>query len=252
MRHPKIRTQLKRRSLADAASEKFKDLAWTTRLRNRVGSRLRSVNVVQSRKVTIENESKEKLRVPHPCDFQGCGFLRVNRNPLERRYGKSHLHFITFSCIRRRPLLGEPEARTCFVRIFDEVRTRYQFRLIGYVVMPEHVHLLMTEPPTGNLSTAIQVLKQRASVLLPFRKGNCHGSEGHFWYRRFYDFNVYSRLKMTEKLSYMHLNPLNRNLVVHPRDWPWSSWSHYAGEGPVLIAIDRWDEPASRAENPHP
>jgi len=194
----------------------------------------------------------EKGWVPHPCDFQGCGFSPVHRNPLERRYGKDHLYFITFSCLRRRPLLGAPEARNHFVRALDEVRTRYQFRLIGYVVMPEHVHLLISEPRKGNPSKAIQVLKQRVSVSLLSGEGNCEPTESHFWYRRFYDFNVYSSVKISEKLNYMHMNPLNRNLVVHPRDWPWSSLSHYAGEGPVLIAIDRWDEPANRAENPHP
>jgi len=190
--------------------------------------------------------------VPHPCCSQGCGFPPVKRNPLERRYGQGNFHFITFSCIHRRPYLSAPEARGCFVRILDEVRTRYQFRLIGYVVMPEHVHLLISEPRKGNPSKAIQVLKQRASASLPFRGGNCEDTEGHFWYRRFYDFNVYDGMKMSEKLNYMHLNPIKRDLVVHPRDWPWSSWSHYAGDGPVLIAIDRWDEPASRDENPHP
>jgi putative transposase len=46
-----------------------------------------------------------------------------------------------------------------------------------------------------------------------------------FWQRRFYDFNVYSRKKLREKLEYMHANPVVRKLVTHPREWPWSSWS---------------------------
>ncbi len=202
--------------------------------------------------MTSEKHDIEKGRVPHPCGFQGCGLSPVERNPLERRFGQGHFHFITFSCNRRRPFLRAPEARGHFVRILDEVRARYQFRLIGYVVMPEHVHLLISEPRKGDPSKAIQVLKQRVSASVLSRERNRKDTEGHFWYRRFYDFNVYSRTKISEKLNYMHMNPMNRNLVVHPRDWPWSSWSHYAEDGPVLIAIDRWDEPASWAENPHP
>jgi putative transposase len=151
------------------------------------------------------------------------------RNPLQRRYGEGDLHFITFSCIHRRPLLGTAQARDRLVRVLAEVRVRYAFRLIGYVVMPEHVHLLISEPSKGDPSKVLQVLKQRVSInLLEKLRGDDRSSERHFWPRRFYDFNVWSGKKITEKLNYMHLNPVKRGLVVHPRDWPWSSWSHYA------------------------
>ena|ERR1700722_8218685 len=175
------------------------------------------------------------------------------RNPLERRYGEGDLHFITFSCIHRRPLLGNAPARDRFVSVLAEVRNRYMFRLIGYVVMPEHVHLLMTEPSNSDPSKVLQVLKQRVSAnLLKERRSENQPSELHFWQRRFYDFNVWSGKKITEKLHYMHLNPVKRELVIHPRDWPWSSWSHYANGENGLIAIDRWNESAPENQNPHP
>jgi REP-associated tyrosine transposase len=175
------------------------------------------------------------------------------RNPLERRYGQGDLHFITFSCSERRPLLETAHARNCFVHILSEVRIKYSFRLIGYVVMAEHVHLLVTEPVIGNPSKVLQVLKQRvARTLLAKDKDDNSFPDQHFWQRRFYDFNVWSGNKLTEKLHYMHMNPVNRNLVMHPKDWPWSSWAHYATGERCLIAIDRWDEPEYRAENPHP
>jgi putative transposase len=175
------------------------------------------------------------------------------RNPLERRYGHGELHFVTFSCAQRKPLLGTALARNCFVRILDEVRARYSFRLIGYVVMPEHVHLLMSEPAKGDPSKAIQVLKQQVA-----RKLLNHGSESeqspleHFWMRRFYDFNVWSGDKLTEKLEYMHMNPVKRELVVRPKDWPWSSWSFYTTGEEGLIAVDRWDAARNLHLNPHP
>jgi len=62
-----------------------------------------------------------------------------------------------------------------------------------------------------------------------------------FWQRRFYDFNVWTLKKKTEKLGYMHMNPVKRGLVTHPRDWPWSSYSFYEGEGEILIVIDPVD-----------
>ncbi len=192
------------------------------------------------------------------------------RNPLERHYGQGHLHFITFSCSRRRPLLGTVRARDRFVKILDEVRCRHRFWLIGYVVMPEHVHLLMSEAREKNPSKILQVLKQKvAKVLLKRRRratngqlslpfGGSAAEESHFWQRRFYDFNVWSEKKLREKLEYMYANPVQRKLVGHPKDWPWSSWANYAGKGEARIRIDsvRGEDEGSvipgKHQTPHP
>jgi len=122
---------------------------------------------------------------------------------LIRIYGRGHLHFITFSCYRRVPFLRSVRAKNVFVQILDEVRDRYGFSLVGYVVMPEHVHLLIGEPAKGTPSTVVQVLKQRVSrrvrrkkraaaaqLYLSFALGE--STLPRFWQRRFYDFNVWS------------------------------------------------------------
>ena len=172
------------------------------------------------------------------------------RNKLKRYYGRRDLHFVTFSCYRRRPLLGTARARTLFVKILREVRSRHKFLLVGYVVMPEHVHLLISEPKSVTPSKVLQVLKQRVSRVL--RGKRRRGSKDQlrltfpgqeielrrFWQRRFYDFNVWSPQKKKEKLDYMHRNPVQRKLVKHPKDWPWSSWSFYEGGDAGLVKID--------------
>ena len=133
-------------------------------------------------------------------------------NKLIRIYGRGHLHFITFSCYRRVPFLRSVRARNVFVQILGEVRDRYGFSLVGYVVMPDHIHLLMGEPAKGTPSVAIQVLKQRVSRRLRSKKRsiaaqlnlNFEGgdaSQPRFWQRRFYDFNVWSLKKRVEKLD---------------------------------------------------
>ena len=170
---------------------------------------------------------------------------------LSRRYGQDHLHFITCSCYRRLPLLASVRAKNLFVRILGEVRDRYGFHLAGYVVMPEHIHRLIGEPAKGTPSTVMQVLKQRVSrslrrkplkqdfflqLKLPFRYA--HDFLPQFWQPRFYDFNVWSQGKFVEKLHYMHLNPVKRKLVVHPKDWPWSSFSFYAKKEMGLVRVD--------------
>ena len=162
---------------------------------------------------------------------------------LRRCTGRSDLHFITFCCYQRRALLGSARTRNLVIEILREVRAKYGFSLVGYVIMPEHVHLLISEPPSVPPAKVIQVFKQRVSrrtrgkkrartrqLSLQFREAPTELRR--FWQRRYYDFNVYSRKKLWEKLHYMHANPVEERLVRHPRDWPWSSWSFYAtGEG---------------------
>src|ERR1700674_4949254 len=172
------------------------------------------------------------------------------RKPLRRYYGRGDLHFVTFSCYRRRPYLGTWRARDRFVKVLDQVRARWDFPLIGYVVMPEDVHLLLGEPSRGDPSNVLQVLKQKISRVLRERRGKSargqlclwFGEGGKdaepFWERRFYGFNVWSAKKLREKLEYMHANPVERKLVAHPKDWPWSSWSYYEKGEDGLIAID--------------
>ena len=82
---------------------------------------------------------------------------------LKRYYGQGQLHFLTFSCYRRLPLLGTVGARNLFVKELNKVRREYKFLLVGYVVMPNHVHLLISEPKERTPSTVLQMLKQRVS-----------------------------------------------------------------------------------------
>ncbi len=113
----------------------------------------------------------------------------------------------------------------------DRVRRWYEFYISGYVVMPEHVHLLLSEPERGEVSLVVQMLKQIVSRKL----GTAAGEP--FWQRRYYDFNLWSNDKFGEKLDYMHNNPVRRALVERPEDWSWSSFRHYATgvEGTVEI-----------------
>src|SRR6266571_6456648 len=123
---------------------------------------------------------------------------------LRRYYGKGHLHFVTFSCYRRLPLLKTVRARDILVKELGKVRDETGFRLLGYVVMPEHVHLLMSEPPQGTPSTVLHKLRLRvARKLRKRRRSACAGQMRlplgktaeplrAFWQARFYDFNVYS------------------------------------------------------------
>jgi putative transposase len=156
--------------------------------------------------------------------------------PKPKRYQHQRcLHFITFSCYRRLKLLDSPEARDIFERELERVRRWYRFYVSGYVVMPEHVHLLVSEPEAGELCIALQMLKQISSRKLRPRE------LPRFWQVRYYDFPVWTDGKRVEKLRYIHRNPVHRGLVARPEDWQGSSFVHYAtGTGGVVEIESQW------------
>ena len=177
---------------------------------------------------------------------------------LHRTYGAHHLHFITCSCYRRLPFFHCPKSKGRFLQILEQTRQRYRFVVVGYVVMPEHVHLLLTEPEVGSPSTVMQVVKQRtAQALLPKRKRRdprqreLFGEETRraFWQARFYDFNVWTTKKRFEKLRYMHRNPVKRGLVDSPEQWRWSSYRFYLlGEEGLVKVNQGWGKISFRGK----
>jgi hypothetical protein len=86
-------------------------------------------------------------------------YSRFMTEGLHRFYGGNDLHFLTFSCYRHRPFFRNEAYCDLFRKVLDRVRRRYRFVVLGYVVMPEHVHLLASELQRETLSTAIQALK---------------------------------------------------------------------------------------------
>jgi len=151
---------------------------------------------------------------------------------LERFQHDGGLHFLTFSCYDRLPYLSSEPAYELFESALEVMRKRYVFFVFGYVVMPEHVHLLVSEPRRGLLDRTIQALKTSVSKNSPQRP---------FWLPRYYDFNVRSEAKRAEKLRYIHRNPVTRGLVTRPEDWNWSSFRHYlTGESGTVEIESPW------------
>jgi putative transposase len=169
---------------------------------------------------------------------------------LKRYYGQDHLHYLTCSCYHRQPWLATPRCRDLFLQILEETRQRYGFVVVGYVVMPEHIHLLISEPERGTPSTVMQVVKQhyarsvlRREMRISVQSELWPDSEEHVWQRRFYDFNVWSARKRIEKLRYMHRNPVKRGLVLEAEQWEWSSFRSYAYQEVGRVRVNLWPEP---------
>ena len=144
--------------------------------------------------------------------------------------------------------MGSASRRNRFLKILEETRQKYRFVVVGYVVMPEHFHMLISEPEQGTPSTVMQVVKQRFAHQVLKQLLNRRASSqsrlweepNHVWQRRFYDFNVWTEKKRIEKLRYMHRNPVKRGLVVTPEQWLWSSYRWYAMREPGLVKVNDW------------
>ena len=162
---------------------------------------------------------------------------------LTRFHHSGQSHFVTFCCYHRRRLFTTDASRRIFESALERVRGSFRLHVYGYVAMPEHIHLLLSEPQQDTLANALKSLKQGVSRrLLPKMGGPLMpafglSGEQHFCQKRYYDFNVRTYPQFVEKLRYIHRNPVKAGLCERPEDWEWSSFRHYAKgcEGRVEI-----------------
>ena len=148
---------------------------------------------------------------------------------LKRFQQSAQSHFVTFTCYHRRRGFDSPAVYDLFLQVLEQMRCRFAMSVYGYVVMPEHVHLLLSEPPLGLLSDAMHYLK------LSFAK---RVGAGVFWQKRYYDRNVRSECEFGDKLRYIHSNPVMAGLCERPEDWRWSSFRHYALREKGVVEIE--------------
>ena len=176
-----------------------------------------------------------------------------------RYYGKNDLHYLTTSTYRRTPVFKSERFKREFIATLAELRAELGFRLLGYVPMPEHFHLLVWPSDRADPSQIMQRLKGRTarSILKTLRQERRHAwcrrmlarfslpstvhdeANCRVWQRRFCDLNIWTEKKQLEKLDYMHNNPVTRRLVRSAGECSWSSWRYYFLEDNSIIPMDR-------------
>jgi putative transposase len=176
-----------------------------------------------------------------------------------RYFGGNHLHYLTTSTYRRARIFDSERFKRQFIASLAELRAELGFRILGYVLMPEHFHLLIWPSERANPSQIMQKLEGGTArfILKTLRQNRrdtwCARMLARFalpstvrdeancrvWQRRFYDMNIWSEKKRLEKLNCLLNNPVKRRLVNSPGEWPWSSWRFYIQQDASLIAMDR-------------
>jgi putative transposase len=160
-------------------------------------------------------------------------------------------HALTFSCQGRLPLLASDEAKLVFLRNLDRARKKHAFDVWAYVVMPEHVHLVVyPRRPVYSIEAFRRSVKQpTAMALLPIirkeRPGLAErlvGPAGNyrFWLKgKGHDRNLFSDRAIHSEIAYLHANPVRRGLCEIELDYLWSSAGFYYGAEDVPFAVDR-------------
>jgi len=165
---------------------------------------------------------------------------------------RGHAHYLTFSCFRRQPLMLNDRVRRWFCEAAEAARRRLSFDLWAYVLMPEHVHLLVYPRDGATVSRILMAIKQPVAqralhlgrrrdpgLLAAMTQEGAQGLRSHRLWQRGggYDHNIWSLREIHKTIRYIHANPVRRGLVDHPSTWHWSSWSawHLGCDGPLRI-----------------
>jgi putative transposase len=184
--------------------------------------------------------------------------MRLSNGTVRKKRRSSNVpgvaHEFTFSCYKGLPLLNQDRTRTWLADALNRTRKTWNVELWAYVVMPEHVHLLLL--PCAHeykIAQILQSIKQpvarRAMALLRRSQSDwlktlrvpdhCDQASYHFWQPGGgYDRDIVSPAVAWSAIKYIHGNPVRRGLVDHPCDWQWSSARWYAGKGDVVLEMD--------------
>jgi len=179
-----------------------------------------------------------------------------------RRFDEPHeARFLTFSCFKRRPFLSRDRSRRWFIEALERARKIHGIDVWAFVIMPEHVHLLVyprqrvvkmadflysLKKSVTNRSLEF-VRREAPAFLRRMEDTQPNGKRAfRFWQRGGgYDENLFNPKKIWEKIRYIHMNPVRRDLCEQPEDWPWSSASAYENHSahPIRIDFDSLPEP---------
>ena len=163
-------------------------------------------------------------------------------------------HELTFSCFQRRKFLSKDRTRIYFINAVQNARYTHKFDLWAYVIMPEHVHMIVYAPQekydVGAIQQsikqsvagkAINYLKQENPDGLSLLKTGLKKVPYSFWLAGGgYDRNVITYPTLEHMVNYTHNNPVRRGLVSDPADWKWSSYKEWRspGSGPLSLDLD--------------
>ena len=210
------------------------------------------------------------MRPPEPANLPPSS---TRRKAARRQRPNDGLHYLTFSCYQRLPLLGTARLRDEFMAALRLARERHRFKLVAWVAMPEHIHIILVptarqglrgpNSPGSALPSILLALKKPFAerVLARWKELRWKGlasladarGHSHFWQAGGgFDRNVRDAAELAREVRYIHQNPVARGLVKQATDWRWSSAGWYAGVPSPGPAVDTINFDGSPFPGPHP
>ena len=180
--------------------------------------------------------------------------MSTHRKTIKHYNIPGHAHYLTFSTYRRIPLLNKDRTRLWLIESIERARKLHDFDLWGWVIMPDHAHLLISPRQlVYRMDDILQSIKQPVSkktirylsiqspAFLPkLTVVNARRTYRHFWQvGPGYDANQVEPAATHQTIDYMHLNPVRANLVALATEWKWSSARDWAGLDEVIMRVDR-------------
>lgn len=154
---------------------------------------------------------------------------------------ENYCHFVTTKTFNNVKIFERKEKAQLFLKILYEVKEKLNFLLIAFVIMPDHLHLMIVPDRRNTISDVMRHLKGRFARLynksrrinsadyrktvIVHRTGNSSPSKGKIWQEGFYDHVISNQKEFLEKLNYIHNNPVTAKMVAKPEDYKFSSAS---------------------------
>ena len=180
-----------------------------------------------------------------------------------------HIHFVTFKTFKKYPYFEGEKCCLILLEELDYYRQKYGYKIYGYVILPDHVHCLISfENEKLTISKIIQMIKgatARQIIDLSLQSGNQEhlllaqnknmeqmlhatpnewnknhkrGLKYQIWQPGFFDFNIYTTKKFNEKLKYIHGNPIKHGLTNDISKYKFCSWRNYELDDHSIFKID--------------
>ncbi len=150
--------------------------------------------------------------------------------------------FITTNLLKYAQPLSTSERNICLDHI-DRARAKHKFALFAYVVMPDHVHILI-----WTVESVLPELMRDWKSGSGFAIAKARSKRGAIWQERYFDFILRRAGDFGKKLEYIHENPVEAGLIAKPEDWKWSSAAFYINKSRVPIQPDIFKSPSDPNE----
>lgn len=173
-------------------------------------------------------------------------------------------HYVTAVTFRRVPIFLSDDACLIFIQILTEIKSLHPFKLVGYVIMPDHVHFIIN-PKDAEISVILRKLKGKSArlilddlimrneqTLLNKLKLGINYRDYAVWQKGSVTIDLISHEFLRQKLNYIHMNPIRAGLCEEPQDWKWSSYRAYfpkaAGDVPIEVDVNPYWKLGSQVE----